>query len=150
MWGKGSHRLFWLIVLTFTQMTQAITPDLTSLTSSRLIRMIASEAGKATVLGLQFVDWQRSPADTDRVPSSAPVPNEEREADHDPEEVCLIYSSALSLLQGVLAEPQRTSIALSPMASGPRGSSDRAPASSPFAWVSDKTHSLRSFCRMTC
>lgn len=144
-------RSFCLVALLVVQATQAITPDIASLASTRLLQIVAvvvergeSQANLCLYAGCITLHNEQI------APPKGPVPFEDRSEESAPDEVCLAsYETAcqLTAYQGdnsAESQPVRFDLALLSLHSDRIGSSY---VSQPLSCNSVRIHSL---CRMTC
>jgi hypothetical protein len=151
MVSRSSFKSFCMVALLVTESTQAVTPDTDSLTSTRLVQIVAviAERGGPRVthrvhVGCLTTHTAKSPLPTD------PVPLEERSEESAPDEVCLAsYRLAHQLPVNEAGDSHKSNhvpfdLDMLSVHSGRLGSScvlDPVPCSSA---------PIHSLCRMTC
>jgi hypothetical protein len=90
MVGKSNFKAFCMVALLFAEATQAVTPDIASLASTRLFQIVGAiaERGESRVthrlhVGCLTIHTEKSP------PPNGSVPFEDRSEESAPDEVCL-------------------------------------------------------------
>jgi hypothetical protein len=148
---KSNFKSFWVVVLLFAEATQAVTPDVASLASSRLFQIVGAIAdrGESWVTHCQPVRDLTIRTATSPPPAGS-VPLEDRSQENEPDQVCLASCRLGFQLPGNEAGKSHKSqhVAFDPdklwVRSGRLGS---ACVSDPVPWSCALIYSL---CRMTC
>ncbi len=91
---------FCMVAVLVAQATQAVTPDLASLASTRLFQIIEAiaERGESGVITSLHLDWL-TPHHENSGPTNGPLPLEDRDEESAPDEVCLASYERASQLK---------------------------------------------------
>ena len=151
MVGKSNFKSFCMFALLVAEATQAVTPDIASLASTRIFQIIGANAERAESRvthrlheGCLAIHTEKSP------PPNGSVPLEDRSEESAPDEVCLAsYQQASQLPVNEAGNPYKSDHVPFDldMLSVHSGRLDSSHVSDPIPWSCALIHSL---CRMTC
>jgi hypothetical protein len=146
MIGKRNLKSLCLFVLLIAEAMQGLTPDLASVSSARLVRVIDSIAAHDPSCAFGF----RTGLHVTLFSDTTAWPNECPWQDSEPDEVCLAsFPSASKLAEHASGDAHsRSSLAFDPIKSPVRSICHSSPY---FALSAEGKHSLiHSICRLTC
>ena len=145
---KRRFQSLWLILLLFAETIQGLTPDLSSLASTRLLQLVEPTIGRGVTWAVCFLEGRHPPLRTETTP--LPHKSSDPAEDEQPDEVCLAsFSTAPQLTGDAAGDPRKRAHftcepVQPPIRSGWLSLSE-------FFHSAGKHHSLiRSLCRMTC